>query len=120
LGIGERRNERVRALSGGQRRRLEIARALMHRHRLLLLDEPTTGLDVPSRAALLDHVRELCRDKGLAVVWATHLLDEVRATDHLIVLHKGRVRWSGPAGDASPDQGLAGLPAAFAAFIETA
>ncbi|MFZ3207112.1 MAG: ATP-binding cassette domain-containing protein, partial [Pseudomonas sp.] len=79
--LGERRHEKVRDLNGGHRRRVEIARALLHQPRLLLLDEASVGLDPASRLALNRHVRQLCRDDGLAVLWTTHLLDEVQAND---------------------------------------
>jgi ABC-2 type transport system ATP-binding protein len=92
LDLAEAMERPVRALSGGERRRVELARALLHAPRLLLLDEPTAGLDPPGRRAILAHVRALCRDRGLAALWATHLLDEVAAGDRLIVLHRGRVR----------------------------
>ncbi|HYE37894.1 ABC transporter ATP-binding protein [Methylocaldum sp.] len=98
-GMYERRKEKVRQLNGGHRRRVEIARALLHNPRLLLLDEPTVGLDVPSRKAIVDYVHRLCSDSGIAVLWATHLIDEIYENDHLIVLHKGTVR----AGGSIPD-----------------
>jgi len=88
----ERARDQVRQLSGGQLRRVEIARALLHRPRLLLLDEPTVGLDIGSRQGILDHVRRLCEKDGLGVLWATHLIDEVHADDQVIVLHLGRIR----------------------------
>jgi ABC-2 type transport system ATP-binding protein len=118
LGMLERRKERVRALSDGQRRRVEIARALMHRPRLLLLDEPTTGLDVAGRRVLLDHVRRLCGSRGIAVLWATHLLEEVQPRDALLVLHEGRIRWAGPAAAITLQLGTADLPAAYARLTE--
>ena len=62
-------------------RRVEIARALLHRPRLLLLDEPTVGLDIKARADILRHVRSLVREEGVSVLWATHLVDEDRADD---------------------------------------
>ncbi len=91
VGLAARARDRVRALSGGQRRRVELARALLHRPSLLLLDEPTVGLDVESRAFLLAHVRELCATEGVGVLWATHLIDETDDTSRVIVLHQGRV-----------------------------
>ncbi len=87
----ERARDKVRQLSGGQMRRVEIARALLHRPKLLLLDEPTVGLDIGSRQAILEHVRRLCAEAGIGVLWATHLIDEVGADDQVILLHQGRV-----------------------------
>jgi ABC-2 type transport system ATP-binding protein len=72
-------------------RRLEIARALLHRPRLLLLDEATVGLDVKARADILSHVRQLVTEQGIGVLWATHLFDEIVSSDNLVVLHQGRV-----------------------------
>jgi ABC-2 type transport system ATP-binding protein len=96
LGLAARAGEKVRKLSGGQMRRVEIARALLHRPRLLLLDEPTVGLDIDSRQSIVDHVQRLCRDERLAVLWATHLIDEVLPLSQVIVLHRGRVLADGP------------------------
>jgi ABC-2 type transport system ATP-binding protein len=86
-----RTHDLVRILSGGQRRRVEIARALLHRPRLLLLDEATVGLDVPSRRAIIQRVRAQCVEEGTTALWATHLLDEVEPGDRTIVLHDGRI-----------------------------
>ncbi|MFQ5468183.1 MAG: ATP-binding cassette domain-containing protein [Kiloniellaceae bacterium] len=96
LGLAVRAGDKVRKLSGGQMRRVEIARALLHRPRLLLLDEPTVGLDIDSRQSIVDHVQRLCRDERLAVLWATHLIDEVLPRSQVIVLHRGRVLADGP------------------------
>lgn len=90
LGMAERAGERVRALNGGHRRRMEIARALLHQPQILLLDEATVGLDAGSRAAITDHVHSLA-DQGLCVLWATHLTDEVKDSDLVLVLHKGEI-----------------------------
>lgn len=104
-GLTERRREKVRALNGGHRRRIEIARALLHEPRLLLLDEASVGLDPASRLALNQHVRSLCREHGISVLWATHLLDEVQQDDDLLILHQGRLVASGQAGQVSADHG---------------
>ncbi|HEY0286077.1 MAG TPA: ABC transporter ATP-binding protein [Pseudomonas sp.] len=104
-GLTERRRERVRALNGGHRRRIEIARALLHQPRLLLLDEASVGLDPASRLALNQHVRSLCREDGISVLWATHLLDEVQHNDDLLILHQGRLVASGQAGQVSAEYG---------------
>jgi ABC-2 type transport system ATP-binding protein len=115
-----RAHEKVRALSGGQRRRVEIARALLHRPNLLLLDEPTVGLDIGSRQAIVTHVRKLCREEDLAVLWATHLIDEVDETDRVIVLHQGRVLASGRAPEVVRAAGAAHVREAFTNLIERA
>jgi ABC-2 type transport system ATP-binding protein len=98
-GLGDRANDKARDLSGGQMRRVEIARALLHEPPLLLLDEPTVGLDVKARADILAHVRELVRAKGLGVLWTTHLIDEVADDDAVVILHKGKVLGAGSAAD---------------------
>jgi ABC-2 type transport system ATP-binding protein len=97
LGMAERAGERVRALNGGHRRRVEIARALLDRPRVLLLDEPTVGLDVPARRALVDHAHRLAAEDGVAVLWATHLIDEIDAGDDLLLLDRGALRARGMA-----------------------
>ncbi|WP_447650793.1 ABC transporter ATP-binding protein [Pseudomonas abietaniphila] len=104
-GLSERRRERVRELNGGHRRRVEIARALLHQPRLLLLDEASVGLDPASRLALNQHVRSLCREQGISVLWTTHLLDEVHSDDDLLILHQGRLVASGQASDVSAEHG---------------
>ena len=86
---------KVRALSGGQRRRVEIARSLIHRPKLLLLDEPTVGLDIGSRQMILKHVKSLCKKNNLAVLWATHLIDEIDKGEKVIIIDKGKVLESG-------------------------
>lgn len=106
LDMKERAHERARDLNGGHRRRMEIARALIHRPAVLLLDEPTVGLDAPSRDAITRHVHELTED-GLAVLWATHLVDEVYDTDRLVVLHQGKIVADGISKDIAAGKTLA-------------
>ena len=95
VGLADRAREKVRNLSGGQARRVEIARSLLHQPSLLLLDEPTVGLDIGSRESVINIVRSLVEKEGLGVLWATHLFDEVRPTDLVVILHKGRVLFNG-------------------------
>jgi ABC-2 type transport system ATP-binding protein len=95
VGLSDRANEKVRNLSGGQARRVEIARCLLHRPSLVLLDEPTVGLDIGSRESVLQIVRGLVQREGLGVLWATHLIDEVQPTDQIVLLHRGRVLYKG-------------------------
>ena len=114
LGLTERRNEKARRLNGGHRRRIEIARALMHEPALLLLDEPTVGLDVPTRRQLIEQVHRLCRDDGIAVLWATHLVDELDQTeDRIVLLDHGRVRAQGTAKEVLTAAGTADLRSLF-------
>ncbi|MDP9513381.1 ABC transporter ATP-binding protein [Pseudomonas protegens] len=116
-GLSERRRDSVRALNGGHRRRVEIARALLHEPRLLLLDEASAGLDPASRLALNRHIRQLCQEQRLSVLWTTHLLDEVQADDQLLILHQGRLVASGVAGTISQEQG-GDLGTAFARLTQ--
>ena len=111
LDLANRRETKVRILSGGQRRRVEIIRALIHGPKILLLDEPTTGLDVPTRQSIVDLVHDLATETGLCVLWATHLVDEVRDTDTLVVLENGRIRDTGPCPDVMTRLGAADLAA---------
>ncbi len=113
VGLAERRRDKVRQLSGGQRRRVELARALVHDPPLLLMDEPTVGLDIESRRFLLEHVRKLCAEDGLAVLWATHLIDEASEESRVIVLHRGNVLAQGAVPEVAAESGAADLREAF-------
>ncbi|MGH6922252.1 MAG: ABC transporter ATP-binding protein [Propylenella sp.] len=113
LGMADRARETVRALNGGHRRRVEIARALLHDPELLLLDEPTVGLDVPSRKAIVAHVHDLAAERGIGILWATHLIDEILPTDPLIILHKGRIVAKGTAEEVVARSRAGSLDAAF-------
>ncbi len=91
LGLRDRAEEPCRALSGGNRRKIELARALLHDPRVLMMDEATVGLDPASRTSLISYVHELCAARGVAVLWATHLVDEAEQADRVLVLHQGRL-----------------------------
>ena len=120
IGLADRAGSKVRDLSGGQMRRLEIARALLHRPRLLLLDEATVGLDVKARADILGHVRRLVAEQGIGVLWATHLFDEIIPSDDLVVLHQGQVLAHGPVARIIADTGTQDINASFKRLTETA
>ena len=111
--LADRIDERVRNLSGGQMRRLEIARALIHDPPLLLLDEPTVGLDVEARQGLIRESRRLVTEEGRGILWATHLLDEIHMSDRLVVLHKGRILAQGSVQEVLAQAGTPDLQAAF-------
>ena len=113
IGMGERVHEYVRGLNGGHRRRVEIVRALLCQPSLLLLDEPTVGLDAQTRRALVSYVHGEARDRGVAVLWATHLLDEAEPDDDLVVLARGAVKAAGTVQDVMAQTDATTLEAAF-------
>jgi ABC-2 type transport system ATP-binding protein len=119
VAMTDRSLDRVGNLSIGQMRRIEIARALLHRPRLLVLDEPTVGLDIKARADILDHVRRLSVE-GIGVLWATHLIDEAAAGDNVVVLHKGSVLAQGGLGEVVGASGGADLRDALNRLTGTA
>jgi len=119
VGLSDRAREKVRNLSGGQARRVEIARSLLHRPALLLLDEPTVGLDIGSRESVINIVRTLVEREGLGVLWATHLFDEVRPTDLVVILHKGRVLFTGSLPELLTKTGTQNVSDAFRTLTGT-
>ncbi len=118
--VADRAHEKVRSLSGGQMRRVEIARALLHRPRMLLLDEPTVGLDIKARADILQHVRGLVAREGIGVLWATHLIDEIEQGDDVVVLHEGKILDHGNASEIAARAGAPGIGPAFTALTGAA
>lgn len=91
LGIADRRDERAEKLSGGLRRRVEIAKGLLHQPEVLLLDEPSTGLDAGARRDLRLYLRQLCDQDGVTVFLTTHFMDEAESCDRLAILDRGRL-----------------------------
>ena len=120
VGLSDRGKDKVRTLSGGQSRRVEIARSLIHAPRLLLLDEATVGLDLASRTDIVRIVRNLVREDGLSVLWATHIFDEVEPADSVSVLHAGKIIAQGRSEDISARANGATLADAFRAMTEQA
>ncbi|MCI0403965.1 MAG: ABC transporter ATP-binding protein [Acidobacteria bacterium] len=91
LGIADRRDDRAEKLSGGLRRRVEIAKGLLHQPEVLLLDEPSSGLDAGARRDLRLYLRQLCEADGVTVFLTTHFMDEAESCDRLAILDRGRV-----------------------------
>ncbi|MBX6377721.1 MAG: ATP-binding cassette domain-containing protein [Clostridia bacterium] len=91
MGLKERRHSLVWTFSGGMKRRLEIARALLHRPRVLFLDEPTVGLDPQTRAAIWDYVKHLREDTGVTIFMTTHYLDEAEHCDRIAIMDHGKI-----------------------------
>jgi len=113
FGLAEVAARPARELSGGNRRKVELLRALLHEPRLLLMDEATVGLDPASRAQLLEEVLRSRSERGLGVLWATHLVDEAERADRVVVLHKGKVLWDGGAVALCEAKGQPTLQASF-------
>lgn len=119
VGLADRANEKVRALSGGQLRRVEIARSLMHHPDLLLLDEATVGLDLGSRETVMKIVRDLVAKERIGVLWATHMMDEVMKTDQVVILHKGVILYNGPVPQLLTLTGTSSVREAFRTLTGT-
>jgi ABC-2 type transport system ATP-binding protein len=90
FGLYDRRGELVGALSGGLKRRVEIAKALLHEPTVILMDEPSTGLDPGARRELWQYVEDVRASRGVTVLLTSHILDEAERCDRLLLLHQGR------------------------------
>lgn len=112
-GLQEQAKQPVRVLSGGNRRKVELIRALLHRPSFLLMDEATVGLDPVSRHDLIRCVEALAHGSGVTVLWATHLVDEVVHADRLLVLHQGAIAFDGVPADFVAQSGQSTLEQAF-------
>ena len=113
FGLVDMADTATRSLSGGNRRKVELLRALLHEPSLLLMDEATVGLDPASRTQLLDEVLDLVNTRSLGVLWATHLVSEAERAHRIVVLDKGQVRCDGSAERLCSEQNQTGLEAAF-------
>jgi ABC-2 type transport system ATP-binding protein len=91
VGLSDRAGDCVETLSGGMRRRVELAKCMLHRPRLLLLDEPSTGLDPAARIDLWQYLRQVRDHDGTTIALTTHLLDEADRADRIAIMHEGRI-----------------------------
>ena len=113
MGLEAELKRPVRELSGGNRRKVELVRALLHRPAVLLMDEPTVGLDPKSRRDLRKALHDDVRQRASSVLWATHLVEEAAAADRVLVLHQGRLLADGEPAAVSQLLGGGTLEAAF-------
>lgn len=113
FGIADDLGRRVRELSGGNRRKVELVRALLHRPALLLMDEATVGLDPQSRRDLIAGLHDEVRQRGVTVLWATHLVPEAETADRVLVLHRGSLLADGTPAQVSDALGGPTLETAF-------
>jgi ABC-2 type transport system ATP-binding protein len=121
FGLWDRRDGRVREFSGGMRRRLEIARGLLHTPRILFLDEPTLGLDPQSRNQLWTHVKELNQKEGVTVFLTTHYMDEAdRAASRIAIIDHGKIVALGTSKELKDKTRTDSLEDAFLALTGTA
>jgi len=118
--LWERRNDLVKTFSGGMKRRLEIARGLLHTPKVLFLDEPTLGLDPQSRNQMWTHVRNLNEAEHVTVFLTTHYMDEAdRVADRIAVIDHGRIVATGSSAELKQQTGTDSLEAAFLALTGT-
>jgi ABC-2 type transport system ATP-binding protein len=119
LGLDKDLARPVRELSGGNRRKVELVRALLHRPKVVLMDEPTVGLDPKSRHDLLGAIRADVAARGTTVLWATHLVEEAEAADRVLVLHRGQLLADGTPAEVTAALGGDRLEAAFIRATDT-
>ncbi len=119
LGIAEELRRKARDLSGGTRRKVELVRALLHEPSVLLMDEPTVGLDPKSRRDLLAAIRREVDERGTCVLWATHLVEETEFADRVLVLHRGKLLADGAPAAVARSLGGPDLEEAFVKATST-
>lgn len=113
LEIGDLLKKPVRNLSGGNQRRVEVARALLNGPNLLLMDEPSTGLDPVTREMLVEHMQIVRRDHGTSILWATHLVEELEKADRILLLVAGAIVRVGSPAELMAETGTDNLTAAY-------
>jgi len=117
VGLAERKKDLVKTYSGGMKRRLEVARALLHRPRILFLDEPTIGLDPQTRNHIWGYIQSLCKDEGVTVFFTTHYMDEAdRVANDVAVIDHGKIVAQGTPAELKERTKCANLEDAFIAL----
>ncbi len=115
--LTDKRHERTRTLSGGMKRRLILARAMMHRPRMLILDEPTAGVDVELRLELWHYVRRI-NQEGTSILLTTHYIEEAeQLCDRIAFINEGRIVGEGTSAELSERYGVANLEDAYLALV---
>ena len=115
--LTEKRDERTRTLSGGMKRRLILARAVMHRPRLLILDEPTAGVDVELRLELWHYVQRI-NAEGTTILLTTHYLEEAeQLCDHVAFINHGQIVAQGTSGELAAEYGVSSLEDAYLELV---
>jgi ABC-2 type transport system ATP-binding protein len=117
VGLGERKKDFVKTYSGGMKRRLEVARALLHKPRILFLDEPTIGLDPQTRNHIWGYIQQLSKEEGVTVFFTTHYMDEAdRVANDVAVIDHGRIVAKAAPGELKERTKCATLEDAFIAL----
>ncbi len=117
VGLWDRKNSFAKTFSGGMKRRLEIARALLHTPRILFLDEPTLGLDPQTRNHIWDYIQTLAREKNMTVFFTTHYMDEAdRVADEIAIIDHGKIVTRGSPASLKQSANAATLEEAFISF----
>ncbi len=112
--LWDRRDSYIKTYSGGMRRRLEIARGLLHHPKILFLDEPTLGLDTQTRNLLWDYVQKLSESEGMTIFFTTHYLDEAEAVaDRIAIIDHGKIIATGTAKQLAKQTGTKTLEEAY-------
>ena len=117
VGLDERKNNYIKTFSGGMRRRLEIARGLLHHPKVLFLDEPTLGLDTQTRNVLWDYVKKLSKTEGMTIFFTTHYLDEAEEiAERIAIIDHGKIIASGTSRELAKKTKTKNLEAAYLKF----